>query len=282
MIFNICFLVEETGRQPLKWFTPSEHVPSCPRNRVCSSWTPPPHLHALLSCIMASKNEVADSTDWLNTSLSSFAPVENALRCQVCKDFFDSPMITSCSHTFCSLCIRRCLSADGKCPACRATDQTSKLRRNWAIQEVVDAFQNGRGVALELAKKEHQARDEDENPRKRKRRNPSAGQAHIDTGKRHTRSQAKRSGSTSLTASQEVVILDSEDGEDEYLPDSKEEREVDDGLVACPMCSVRMKEELVFPHLDQCDGKPKPQSKKATPASVLCIPYTTCSRGSHL
>src|SRR5215469_15342374 len=49
-----------------------------------------------------------DPTDWLNTSLPSFATLESALRCQVCKDFYDTPMITSCSHTFCSLCIRRC------------------------------------------------------------------------------------------------------------------------------------------------------------------------------
>ena len=85
--------------------------------------------------------DIADPSDWLKTTVPKLAPVESALRCQVCKDFFDTPMITSCSHTFCSLCIRRCLTNDGKCPVCRTSDQELRLRRNWTVQEVVEAFQ---------------------------------------------------------------------------------------------------------------------------------------------
>lgn len=97
---------------------------------------------------------IPDSTDWLTTSLACVAPVESALRCQVCKDFFDNPVITSCSHTFCSLCIRRCLSTEGKCPACRAPDQELKLRRNCAVQELVDCFQAAREAILDLARRD--------------------------------------------------------------------------------------------------------------------------------
>jgi E3 ubiquitin-protein ligase RAD18 len=96
--------------------------------------------------------DLPDSTDWLASSLPSVAPLESALRCQICKDFFDNPVITSCSHTFCSLCIRRCLSAEGKCPACRSSDQEVKLRRNWAVQEIVESFQNARPNVLALAR----------------------------------------------------------------------------------------------------------------------------------
>jgi DNA repair protein Rad18 len=97
---------------------------------------------------------IPDSTDWLTTSLACVTPVESALRCQVCKDFFDNPVITSCSHTFCSLCIRRCLSTEGKCPACRAPDQELKLRRNCAVQELVDCFQAAREAILDLARRD--------------------------------------------------------------------------------------------------------------------------------
>ena len=96
--------------------------------------------------------DVSDPSDWLGTSVTQLAPVETALRCQVCKDFFDTPMITSCSHTFCSLCIRRCLTNDGKCPACRAPDQELRLRRNWTVQEVVDTFKTARPAILQLGK----------------------------------------------------------------------------------------------------------------------------------
>lgn len=93
-----------------------------------------------------------DSTDWLGTPLDGIKPIEQALRCHVCKDFYNSPMITSCNHTFCSLCIRRCLSVDGKCPLCRAPDQESKLRGNWALREAADAFVKSRDAILRFAK----------------------------------------------------------------------------------------------------------------------------------
>lgn len=96
--------------------------------------------------------DVPDSTDWLATPLSGFAAVENALRCQVCKDFYDTPMITSCSHTFCSLCIRRVLAVDSKCPLCRAPEQEMKLRSNWSMEEAVDAFVKARAAGLDVAR----------------------------------------------------------------------------------------------------------------------------------
>ena len=94
---------------------------------------------------------VTDSTDWLATPLACLMPVEQAFRCHVCKDFYDSPMLTSCNHTFCSLCIRRCLSVDSKCPLCRANDQESKLRGNWALREAVEAFTKARKTNMEFA-----------------------------------------------------------------------------------------------------------------------------------
>lgn len=100
----------------------------------------------------ADLSDVSDSSDWLGTPLALFAAVEAALRCHVCKDFYTTPMITSCSHTFCSICIRRCLSNDGKCPTCRALDQELKLRSNWDMETAVDAFQRARQAGLEYAR----------------------------------------------------------------------------------------------------------------------------------
>lgn len=100
---------------------------------------------------MDSLSELLDPSDWLQTSLPHLTPLESGLRCQVCKDFYDTPMVTSCSHTFCSLCIRRCLTNDGKCPACRSPDQEIRLRRNWSVQEIVDAFRYARPTLIQLA-----------------------------------------------------------------------------------------------------------------------------------
>ena len=117
---------------------------------------------------MDSSSEVSDPSDWLQTSLFHLSPVEQALRCQVCKDFFDTPMITSCSHTFCSLCIRRCLTTDGRCPACRTQDQAMKLRANSTVQELVEAFKVARPAVLEFLEKLQALKDGNGKSKKRK------------------------------------------------------------------------------------------------------------------
>ena len=143
--------------------------------------------------------DVSDPSDWLNTPVSKLAPVETALRCQVCKDFFTNPVITSCSHTFCSLCIRRCLTNDGKCPICRAVDQELRLRPNWIVQELVDAFHSARPEVLRLG--EDIKRNVDIIKQRRKKRKLEAAstdeeEAFSDpiTQKRKTRSHSKVEG----------------------------------------------------------------------------------------
>ena len=204
--------------------------------------------------------DIPDSTDWLHTPLASFEPLEAALRCQVCKDFYDTPMLTTCSHTFCSLCIRRCFAADGKCPTCRASDQANKLRRNWVVQEIVDAFQAARAAALKLAREAAKVGAEAEAGRRTGGKKRKLDEADLEDWEpegrsraRRTRSQGRRADASSSPP--EVVVLEGDEDEDDRP---------DDGLVKCPICSRRMKEEAVYSHLDQCDGEMKPMSRRGT------------------
>ncbi|KAJ6184031.1 hypothetical protein N7519_005332 [Penicillium mononematosum] len=223
--------------------------------------------------------DLPDSTDWLETPLSLLAPFESSLRCQVCKDFFDNPVITSCSHTFCSLCIRRCLSTEGKCPACRSADQELKLRRNWAVQELVDAFKLARPSVLELARRENtrlsRGEEEIEKSAQKKRKVNHAEEEELqvpETNSQGRRTRSQRSIDSSArerTVPQIVseVIEDSQDDE-EYIPE--------DGLVACPICFRKMKEEAVFPHLNvhqqEEDSPKKTPTKTATFGSLKGAP----------
>lgn len=176
--------------------------------------------------------DLPDSTDWLDTPLSLLAPLESSLRCQVCKDFFDTPVITSCSHTFCSLCIRRCLSTEGKCPTCRSGDQELKLRRNWLVQEILEAFKNARESALTLARKEAAriaaGENEDPEPAPKKRKvnqvdnteapdvNPHSPQ-RVRTRSRSQMAQAQTNGQErNLASSVPEVIEDSQD--EDFVP----------------------------------------------------------------
>lgn len=154
------------------------------------------------------EDELPDSTDWLATPIPKLSHVDSALRCQVCREFYDTPMITSCSHTFCSLCIRRCLSNDGKCPACKANDQESKLRQNWAIGELVEAFGNARQQVLDFARRPlNEITSEGSGKRKREVEEISK------EGGASKRTRA--SGRTTRSTPQHVEILDSDD---DYAP----------------------------------------------------------------
>jgi len=204
--------------------------------------------------------EVSDPSDWLKTPIKQLAAVEAALRCQVCKDFFDTPMITSCSHTFCSLCIRRCLTNDGKCPTCRTADQELRLRRNWALEETVQAFKDARPALISFSEKLQVAKEQTEHRGSKRKIEEVNGQddttkVELGTSKRKTRSQNRRS--PERRPGMRRQIQDSEDDENHqdstssrYFVEEPAKCWPDDGLTACPICNKRMKEEEVFPHLD--------------------------------
>lgn len=222
-----------------------------------------------------------DPTDWAGTPLHPLSGIDALLRCQICKDFYTSAVLTSCAHTFCSLCIRRCLSADGKCPSCRAPEQESRLRRNGVLQELVDTFTTQRKTMLEAAR--HFSTPPETTPSaggqsktrisKRKRGEADVDAVHDEPPARRTRSHRASTNRSPLKSSEingAVVIADSDD---EYTPESTrssrpaQEFDPEDGLVACPCCGHRMKEELVFSHLNTCIGKPPPPASSTNKAS---------------
>ncbi|KAK1752053.1 hypothetical protein QBC47DRAFT_389526 [Echria macrotheca] len=196
--------------------------------------------------------EVSDSTDWLGTPLAGLVAVEQSFRCHVCKDFYNSPMLTSCNHTFCSICIRRCLNADGKCPLCRASDQESKLRGNWALREAVDAFVSARDGMLRFARTPVVTASP--SSPKRKAAELDSPETAMQENKRprmSTRSSKTRAAQAAAQMAQEEIDDSEESDGDDFEPD--------DGLVACPICLSRMKPWMVDKHLDTtCPGSPQP------------------------
>jgi E3 ubiquitin-protein ligase RAD18 len=207
---------------------------------------------------MDSAYDVPDSTDWLNTPLSLLSHLESALHCQICKEFYDTPMITSCSHTFCSRCIRTSLSADGRCPACRASDQASKLRNNWQLQEVVSTFLAARPQTLKIAREEREEANKAKKLAKRKRAILDSDDiAEAERGGRTTRSKSRRTVA-SQSSQQEPIEVDDSDEDGNFEP----ERPKDDGLINCPLgCGKRMKIEAVEPHLDRCEEEKEAERK---------------------
>ncbi|KAH9833614.1 Postreplication repair E3 ubiquitin-protein ligase rad18 [Teratosphaeria destructans] len=203
--------------------------------------------------------DIPDATDWLDTPLRQFSDLESALHCEICKEFYDTPMITSCSHTFCSKCIRTSLSADGKCPACRTADQASKLRNNWALQTVVATFLAARPEALSVARREQELAAQSKRPGKRKREvtGPEDMQQMGGEG-RTTRSKSRRVTVSETSQPEAIEVGDSDgDGDADFEPELPT-----GGVVVCPLgCGKRMKIEQVEPHLDRCEDEKKQASR---------------------
>ena len=210
--------------------------------------------------------DLPDSTDWLSTSLPAFESLEAALRCEVCKEFYTNPVITSCSHTFCSICIRRCIATDGKCPSCKTGCSSDKLAPNIAVREVVMRFQDARPKALQLARADKEYAIESGN--RKKRRLEDTG---MDEGEnvRHTRSRQRQSQNhhDEGTDNAPIEVADSEDGDDEeYLLE---------GMAKCPICRKQMKAEQVYNHLDICPGQDASQGRNTRSRYNQELPYST-------
>ncbi|THV45252.1 hypothetical protein BGAL_0511g00060 [Botrytis galanthina] len=211
--------------------------------------------------------DIADSTDWLGTPLSKFADVDSLLRCQVCKDFFTTPMITSCSHTFCSLCIRRCLNNDSKCPTCRSNDQEVKLKSNAAIEDLVEAFKRARPAALELARKPVAESIVTSPKRKRERSDNDGLDEQASKKTRASTRQAARRLESSEASPEAVIVIDEGENDTDFEPD--------DGLTACPVCNRRMTAKSVEAHIGRClaESETTPQS-----TSILSKPSVPLSQ----
>lgn len=235
--------------------------PTEPSTHTAQVASPPPSQGAAANhvpltrpeSIMDTSFDLPDSTDWIATTLTAFEPLEAALRCEMCKEFYSNPVITSCSHTFCSICIRRSIAADGKCPSCRTVLSSDKLAPNLAVREVVMRFQEARPKALELARadKEQENGTGTASSKKRKleKTDMEDGEEVRQTRSRQTRRSRRNVGSNDAP----VEIPDSgDDGDDDFLLD---------GMAKCPICNEAMKQELVFNHLDVCTGQSSSQGR---------------------
>ncbi|XP_032363484.1 E3 ubiquitin-protein ligase TRIM39-like [Etheostoma spectabile] len=67
---------------------------------------------------------------------------EEDLCCPVCRDVFRDPVLLSCSHSFCKVCLKTWWRQKQarECPVCKATSSRSKPPRNLALKNLCEAF----------------------------------------------------------------------------------------------------------------------------------------------
>ncbi|KAK9366330.1 hypothetical protein V1509DRAFT_597459 [Lipomyces kononenkoae] len=246
-------------------------------------------------------DEISDPSDWTDTRLPSLLILDSSLRCRICKDFYKSPFMTECTHTFCSLCIRKCIastptSETACCPICRAPVLEIRLRRNQVVEDLVEWFENARPAIMNVAKEkplmitdpvastaatEHTLSLETRG--RKRRRDPVDSSASLtpEPGDNALR-RSRRSGSRIVSYEEKLDIgIESEDeavtSDRGKKPDMNsvnpqhssfivldDDDKTDNTLVPCPVCNVVMTPQEVQIHLDDCF---KQQEAKEAPVN---------------
>lgn len=101
------------------------------------------HLHLVYIMPLTSLEDFID--DPSDFESKSFQDLDEHLRCHICKEFFDTTMIlTTCSHSFCALCIRRSLNTEQNCPRCRTVAHEQNLIHNYDLDNAVSTWRTSR------------------------------------------------------------------------------------------------------------------------------------------
>ncbi|XP_071763039.2 E3 ubiquitin-protein ligase TRIM39-like [Centroberyx gerrardi] len=67
--------------------------------------------------------------------------------CPVCYDVFEDPVLLSCSHSFCKLCLQKWWTEkQGECPICRRRSSKSEPPSNLALRNLCEAFLHERSL----------------------------------------------------------------------------------------------------------------------------------------
>ncbi|OWK51791.1 E3 ubiquitin-protein ligase RAD18 [Lonchura striata] len=83
--------------------------------------------------------------------LAPLKAVDDLLRCGICFDYFSiAVIIPQCSHSYCSLCIRKSLSYKTQCPTCCVAVSESDLKNNRILDDLVKSFNSARQQLLNL------------------------------------------------------------------------------------------------------------------------------------
>ena len=64
----------------------------------------------------------------------------DALSCAVCMEPFQRASCFPCGHSLCGACAEECINVKHQCPLCKQPATTADLRRNLALQSLVDAI----------------------------------------------------------------------------------------------------------------------------------------------
>ncbi|GAA5845288.1 hypothetical protein JCM11251_006389 [Rhodosporidiobolus azoricus] len=101
--------------------------------------------------------QLDDPTEFHAPSLRA---LDHSLRCSLCQELFTAPvLLTACSHSFDSLCVREHLAETKRCPICHVEANEDRIKPVHQLEEAVRLWKTARAdiLALQAATTSHQS-----------------------------------------------------------------------------------------------------------------------------
>ncbi|XP_034256901.1 E3 ubiquitin-protein ligase RAD18-like isoform X1 [Thrips palmi] len=225
-------------------------------------------------------------------SIPQFKELDDVLNCGICHEILTTPVITACSHTYCSICIRRWLSGKQECPSCATAIYESTLRKNTIVGNILDAVKNvkrllGKNASMPSIKSSTRClnvQDEfGDEPKNRtiKTTPPATPKQNHSAQPTKTPMLLPKTPSPMVQKFPKVEVNSTPGGgtptalDNDHSPAFK---------VPCPVCGTIMAQRLVNSHLDRCLLEPKTRSsetvKSPTP-TVNSAAKTSIAKSSN-
>lgn len=205
--------------------------------------------------LLGDLSNITDPLDFKPTKIPKLFELDSLLRCHICKEFLSAPMLTSCGHTFCSVCIRKYLIHTPQCPICAKELRESNLSRNVLLEQVVISYKSVRDDLLKSLKISREISSS----------KPTEKAYDLDSSR----------NSIEVLDSEEADCGDDDDGDDVIIIEEPKKRKSEangiDGLFkkhkpeaekngTCPICNKMLPlKVLETTHIDACLANPQPQ-----------------------
>ncbi|XP_076765811.1 E3 ubiquitin-protein ligase RAD18 isoform X2 [Xylocopa sonorina] len=219
--------------------------------------------------------------------------IEDLLLCGICYEFMNTAVMTSCSHSYCSLCIRKYLHHKTQCPTCFTDTFEPDLRKNKVLDEIIMQFSQIKAKlqrTLQIQVQFGKFNEIDNLPSTPKSLHQNNDTCTNIENKFPVNKVINNTPTSKINTSPSVqkdIFSPSTSGRPKiplmFTPKSSKRMivmNVDEKVVMCPVCKVNVSELHINRHLDDClrresvEEKPQivePSTRKPLPKLVVSL-----------
>ncbi|KAF8479122.1 hypothetical protein DFH94DRAFT_40849 [Russula ochroleuca] len=196
--------------------------------------------------------DVQDPTDFPPSSTApGLRALDSALRCNICQELYEAPVVLTCGHCFCSLCARNQISVKPACPSCWKEAAISSFRINPAMEEAVTAWKDARRFVLGMVNEALKAQaTASESLRPSKRRKPNSHSVGVISSFASPQRKSGRSDTPSTPKERRNLDVGTSDDDIEQDVFSGSEPLASNSNIECPVCAKSVPMARINDHLD--------------------------------